>query len=259
MPYKCCVIGHPVKHSLSPAMHNAGYKELGLDFHYEAVDVAPNELGEFMKRLRSGEFLGVSVTVPHKRAVLEYANVLSPNVKAIEAANTLFCDNGKIVAENTDWFGVHCALDEAVDLKEKTILVYGAGGAARACLYALRDSKAKVLVTNRTIETGVAIANEFDAQFVEVSQIPNVDILINATSVGLDGDDRLLVCPDWLKHTEYVFDMVYTDTVLEQMARDLGCKIISGKKMLLYQGAKQFELFTHKNAPLEVMARAVGI
>ena len=259
MPRKCCVIGHPVKHSLSPAMHNAGYQELGLDFKYEAVDVVPAELAEFVKKLRAGEYLGVSVTVPHKQAVLDYANVVSPHVKAIGAANTLFCDEGKIVAENTDWFGVHCALDEVMDLKDKRILIYGAGGAARACLYALRDAKAHVCVTNRTIEKGMALANEFGAEFCEVSQVPQVDVLVNATSVGLDGDDRLLVCPAWLKGTEYVFDMVYTGTVLEQVAQSQGCKIISGKKMLLYQGAKQFELFTHKKAPLEVMAKAIGL
>ncbi len=259
MPKKCCVIGHPVEHSLSPAMHNAAYRELGLDFKYDAVDVAPAGLADFMRLLRAGEYLGVSVTVPHKQSVLDFANVVSPHVKAIGAANTLFCDDGKIVAENTDWFGVHCALDEVMDLKEKRILVYGAGGAARACLYALRNAKAELFITNRTISKGMALANEFGAQFCEVSEIPQVDVLVNATSVGIGGDDRLLVCPDWLKCTEYVFDMVYTGTVLEQVAKDNGCKIISGKKMLLYQGAKQFELFTHQRAPLEVMAQSVGL
>jgi shikimate dehydrogenase len=240
-------------------MHNAAYKELGLDFEYVAIDVKPEELESFIKRLRTGEFLGVSVTVPHKQAVLEYLNVQSPNVKSIEAVNTLFCDQGKLVGENTDWFGIHCALDEATDLKGKKILIYGAGGAARACLFALRDTGAEVFLTNRTVEKGIALANEFNATFVEVSQLYDIDILINATSVGLHGDDRLLVCPDWLKNVTIVFDMVYTDTVLEQVAKAAGCQIISGKRMLLYQGAKQFELFTHQKAPLEVMARAIGL
>ncbi len=259
MPNRCCVVGHPVTHSLSPAMHMAGYQALDLDFTYEKVDPHVSGLDRFIKDVRSGFYVGVSVTVPYKQAIMEYVNVLSPAAKACDAVNTLYFDGGSLVGENTDWYGFYMALDEVVNLDRKTVLIFGAGGAARACLFALRDSGAKVYLTNRTVEKGEQLASEFGVEFVQPCDLPAVDVFVNATSIGLHEEDFLFVPEDWLAQVKVVFDLVYTDTILERTARELGCKIVSGKKMLLYQGAKQFQLFTGEEPPIEVMAAAIGL
>lgn len=259
MPKKCCVVGFPVGHSLSPAMHNAAFKHLGLDFVYEACEVDPRNFVDFMDRVIDGEFHGVSVTVPFKQTVMDYVNVLSPCAKSIDAVNTLFFDGKTLVGENTDWFGIYMILKELVRFKRRRILIYGAGGAARSALYAAKDLDLDIFLTNRTKSKGEKLAKDFDVKYCDPINLPEVDVFVNATSIGLSGQNFLPVSEKWLRRVESVFDMVYTGTILEQTAKKIGCKVISGKKMLLYQGAKQFEIWTGEAAPIRVMEKAIGL
>lgn len=239
-------------------MHNAGFAAVGLNAHYSAEDVEPKKFAKFMDRVRSKEFIGVSVTVPFKEKVMQYVNVLTDEARLIGAVNTLYFKNEVLVGDNTDWYGIKMALEDDYKLKEKKVLIYGAGGAARAALFALQDSGAEVVLTNRTLAKAQVLANEFKVQIVDSKSLPKVDVFINATTVGLPDQNFLLVEENWLKNCEVAFDMVYCQTVLEQTAKRLGCKIVSGKKMLLYQGVRQFEIFTGFEAPVKEMAEALG-
>jgi len=177
----------------------------------------------------------------------------------IGAVNTLYFHDGKLVGDNTDWYGVYLALHEVMKLRDKKVLVYGAGGAARSVLYALNKMKADVYLTNRTASKGKVLAKEFHAKFVDPMELPEVDVFINATSVGLPENNFLMVSEEWLKNVYLVFDLVYPNTILERTAKDLELRFISGKRMLLYQGVRQFELFTGFEAPVHQMAKVIDV
>jgi len=257
MQLKACVVGHPIGHSLSPVMHNAGFAAIGLNANYTAIDVLPKKFPAFIERVRKKEFMGVSVTVPYKQEVLQYVNFTTDEARMVGAINTLYFENDVLVGDNTDWYGIQMALQDC-NLKGKKVLVYGAGGAARAALYALQNSGAEVFLTNRTISKAQVLSTEFNVRVCDPLNLPQVDVFINSTSVGLPDNNFLLVGEAWLVHCEFVFDMVYSKTLLVETAKKLGCKIVSGKAMLLYQGVRQFEIFTGFEAPVEVMAKALG-
>ncbi len=253
------VVGHPLDHSLSPTLFNAGFKALGLDYTYKKEDVASSGLKNLIDKVRSGEYSGLGITVPYKEEVIQYLDVLTLEAKEIGAVNTIHLSNGKITGENTDWIGFMKALENHLSLADKKILIYGAGGAARACLYALKAFKDNVYITNRTEENGVKLAEEFGAKFVVKENLPKVDVFINATSASLNSKNDLLISEDWLKTVSVVFDLMYGDTLLTMGAEKLGLQIIDAKEMLLYQAVKQFEIFTQKEVPIEVMKESIGI
>jgi shikimate dehydrogenase len=244
---KCAVIGFPVEHSLSSVMHNAGYKKLGLDFVYEKISVEPKDLSCFMKRVKTGEFVGLSVTVPHKESVLDFADQLTPAAEAIGAANTLYFEGSKLVADNTDYIGFWDSLREHID-SNVSYLVCGAGGASRAILYALQMNGVKdVYILNRTLGKAQLLAEEFG---FKVYNHELVDVLVNTTS------SRSFV-PE-VNNVKFIFDINYGETDLLRFAEKNNIPFCNGKKMLLYQGAKQFEIFTQNVAPVEVMYEAIN-
>lgn len=257
---KCGVLGFPVSHSLSPKMHQAAFDALGLDYKYELCEVKPEDLGCFMKRMASGEFAGLSVTIPHKESVMQYCAELTEDANEIGAVNTLYFKGEKLCGENTDWYGFTKSLEEDLpDFRDKSYLIFGAGGVARACLYGLKKEGVKnVFITNRTKFKGEKLAAEFGFQFVHPEDLPEADVLVNATSVGLKPDVALLTLEE-LGKFQVVFDLIYRDTELQIQAKKLGLKVITGLKMFLYQGAKQFELFTDKPPPIEVMRKTLGL
>lgn len=256
---KFAVIGHPVDHSLSPAMFNAAFKSLGLDYIYGREDVEIDGLKSLIDSVKNDLYQGFSVTVPYKEEVIKYLDELTPEATTIKAVNTVYKLNGKVIGGNTDWTGFKKALTEKIDLENKTILIYGAGGVARACLYALRDYKENVFLTNRTKEKGESLANEFNVKFIDKDLLPKVDIFINATSVGLKEKNEMVVSEEWLKNTKLVFDLLYGETLLFQSAKKMGIETVDGKKMLLYQAIEQFKIFTGINAPIQVMKEALGL
>ena len=264
------VLGWPVAHSRSPAMHNAALLALGLhDWRYQLLPVPPALFAESTSALGQSGFLGANVTIPHKRAALVLADQASEAARQIGAANTLsFAPDGSIAAENTDGPGLIAALGDSP--RGLRALVLGAGGSARAAVWALREAGAsEVSVWNRTPERAQALAREFGARAVRRPE--PADLLVNCTSVGLeaaqiersatDGEalNQLGLTFDQLGEYSYVVDFVYRSesTQLLAAATAHGARTVDGLEILLAQGALSLELWSGRKAPLERMRSAL--
>jgi shikimate dehydrogenase len=258
------VCGWPVGHSRSPAMQNAALAAAGLsDWRYLALPLPPDELAETVRALPAAGFRGVNVTIPHKEAALALATTASEAAREIGAANTLtFEPGGAIAADNTDAPGLLAALGERCDPAGRTALVLGAGGAARAAVWALlRGGASAVEVWNRTPERARALAAELGARAVQ--RPSTAQIVVNCTSVGLaDPAATFKALPlqaDSLGAGSCVVDMVYRDggTRLLEAARTRGADVIDGLEILIAQGAASFERWTGRTAPRQAMRDAV--
>ncbi|MDP2624664.1 MAG: shikimate dehydrogenase [Candidatus Peregrinibacteria bacterium] len=258
------IVAHPVSHSLSPSMQNAALQALGIDAHFEMFDVPPEELKIFMEE--RSDIAGLAVSLPHKETVGQYLDGVDEIAQKIGVVNTVYMKNGQRWGINTDAPGFMKALKEVMpSLKGKRVLVIGAGGAARAVLSVLVPEADSVTVINRTVPKGVEIAKAFGCRYggkMEDLDTETPDLIVNTTSVGLEGvDEPLLVPEDFIEPDMVVFDIVYRlngRTRLLQDAQAAGAKTIDGCKMLLYQGMMQFELWTGEKAPQEIMERALG-
>jgi shikimate dehydrogenase len=254
------VVGWPVAHSRSPAMHNAALAAVGLEsWRYQLIPVPPLLLEETVRALPDAGFRGANVTIPHKEAALALADTATDRARAIGAANTLVFDGG-IRADNTDAPALVDALP--LDPAGRTALVLGAGGSARAAVWALRDAGAKeVQVWNRTPERARTLAHDLGAAAAERPK--PAEILVNCTAIGLDASDdpfkQLPVTADALATYLCVVDLVYAnaETRLIQAARARAVPVVDGLTLLVGQGALSFEQFTGRPAPLDVMRDAV--
>ncbi|MDX9840216.1 MAG: shikimate dehydrogenase [Desulfobulbus sp.] len=259
------IIGDPVEHSLSPAMHNACFAAMGLNNVY--VPMRPTSLAEAITGLRALGFLGVSVTVPFKVEVMPHLDAIDPVAGRIGSVNTLVFERQqdapvRCIGHNTDWIGANQALGEVLDPAGRTVLVIGAGGAARAVGFGLLEAGARVLLTNRTVARGRELADQLGCPFIDSRELGPVraNALINTTSVGMaPAIEALPIDPDLLDHFPVVMDNVYapltTRLVREAAAR--GCRTVNGLRMLLHQGVAQFRLWTGHNPPIEVMHQAL--
>ncbi|MGZ6706678.1 MAG: shikimate dehydrogenase [Solirubrobacteraceae bacterium] len=254
------VLGWPVAHSRSPAMHNAALAAVGLgDWRYQHLPVPPELFAETAAALGAAGFAGANVTIPHKEAALALAGEATAAARAIGAANTLtFGPGGAIAADNTDAPGLLAALG---DERPRSALVLGAGGSARAVVYALLGAGAHVAVWNRTPGRATALARDLGAEAVRAPR--PADVLVNCTSVGLQAGSQpfkeLPLDADALGEYPCVVDLVYrssaTDLLLEAARR--GARTIDGLEILVRQGALSFERWTGRAAPLDVMRAAV--
>ncbi len=258
------IIGDPVEHSLSPRMHNAAFAHLGFNGVY--VPMRPTDLAEAFNGLRSLGFVGVSVTVPFKVAIMDFLDAIDPVAQKIGAVNTLVFERSaervRCTGYNTDWLGANQALAEAIDPAGGTVLLVGAGGAARAVGFGLLEAGAQVLVTNRTEAKGRELAAQLACPFVPAADLTQVraEALINTTSVGMAPQvDGIPIDPELLPHFPVVMDIVYAplETRLLREAAARGCRVIDGLNMLQYQGAAQFSLWTGIEAPHAVMRQAL--
>jgi shikimate dehydrogenase len=253
------VAGWPVAHSRSPAMHNAALEAVGLDgWRYQLLPLPPELFAEAVRALPGVGFAGINVTIPHKEAALALADEATATARAIGAANTLaFASDGAVHADNTDAPALIAALG---DERPRTAVVLGAGGSARAVVYALAQIGASVKVWNRTAERARSLAGEFGAEAVQ--DLPPADLLVNCTSVGLADPLRtfkdLPVEVDALGEYACVVDLVYRagGTGLLREAKRAGSRAIDGIEILVRQGALSFERWTGRAAPLEIMRRA---
>jgi shikimate dehydrogenase len=256
------VLGWPVAHSRSPAIHNAALHALGMgDWHYQLLPVPPELFAQTVRGLTGAGFVGANVTIPHKQAALALADSASAAAKAIGAANTLtFAGDGTIAAENTDAPGLIAAIAEP--LGGKRALVLGAGGSARAAVWALREAgAAEVLVWNRTSQRAAVLAHELGAR--AVSEPERAELLVNCTAVGLEpapGEElgQLGLTQALIGEFETVVDLVYGEekTELLATAQAQGARTLDGLEILLAQGALSFELWTGREAPLHAMREA---
>ncbi|OAG26943.1 shikimate dehydrogenase [Thermodesulfatator autotrophicus] len=253
------IIGWPVSHSLSPAMHNAVLKSLGIKAVYGLLPLAPQNLSEGIKGIRALNIKGVSVTVPHKEAVIPLLDDIDPVASKIGAVNTIVNKDSLLLGFNTDWIGVKKALKEKIDISGKKAVVVGAGGAAKAVVYALIREGASVVIYNRTFEKAQKLAQTLGGVAFPWEELKNAsgDILIQTTSVGLK-EDKSPVPEEILSQFEVVMDIVYQPlkTRLLKEAEKAGCKIIDGLSMLVYQGIEQFYLWFGTRPQASLMREA---
>ncbi|MFO7760493.1 MAG: shikimate dehydrogenase [Desulfobia sp.] len=250
------IIGDPVSHSRSPVMHNSGFRALSLNCVYLAFPV--KDVRAALSGLRGLGIKGVSVTIPHKQTVIPLLDQVDPVAAKIGAVNTIINKNGSLKGLNTDWIGANRALEEKTSIKGKNILLLGAGGSARSIGFGLNEAGARPILASRTPAKGQALAAELDCPWKPLTETAEIeaDILVNATSVGMaPASDASPVNKDILNRFRVVMDIVYSplETRLLREAGEAGCRTINGLAMLLYQGAAQFELWTGREAPLDVM------
>jgi shikimate dehydrogenase len=240
-------------------MMNAAFEELGLDWRYVKLPVPPELFAETVRALPGSGYGGANVTIPHKLAANDLADERSPAAEAIGAANTLTFANGRISADNTDAPAILGALGG--DVEGRSALVLGAGGAARAAVWALRQAGAHVAVWNRTAERASELAKEMDVEH-DTGPRP-AELLVNATSVGLAGEsqDELLEALS-LEGRELatLVELVYgeRETALSRWASSRGARVVDGLEVLALQGALAFERWTGREAPLDTMRRAAA-
>lgn len=256
----CGIYLHPATHTRSPAMHNAAYAALGIDAVYLAFDVTPSELGAAIAGARAIGVRQLAISIPHKEAVIAHLDRVDETARTIGAVNTVTREHGALVGSNTDWVGVARALERETSLSGKTAVVLGAGGTARAALFALRERGARTIVLGRTPGKAEALARELGATraapLEALASIPH-DVLVNTTSVGLESDASP-VAAEALRPGSVVLDAVYEplETRLLREAKARGACPISGKWMLIEQAREQLRLWTHCEIEASVMAEA---
>ncbi|WP_299899795.1 shikimate dehydrogenase [uncultured Ruegeria sp.] len=266
------VIGHPIGHSRSPKLHSHWLKTYGLAGHYIPMDVAPVDLEAVLRTLPKAGFVGANVTVPHKEAALKIADHASDRATVIGAANTLvFREDGSIHADNTDGYGFMENLRNGApdwNAKDGPAVVFGAGGAARAVLQALSDAGVpEILLTNRTRARADHLKEEFGQRIRVVdwvqagNVIENAELVVNTTSLGMQGQPELRVPLDGLQPGAVVTDLVYVPlkTRLLQTAEQAGCTAVDGLGMLLHQAVPGFERWFGVRPEVDADARAAAM
>jgi len=243
------LIGNPVRHSLSPIIHNGAFRRMGLNAVYLAFEV--NDLEEAISGVRELGLRGVSVTLPFKTQILPYLDNIEGVAWKIRAVNTILNEGGRMTGHNTDWYGALQALETKVDLKGKRVILLGAGGAARAIGFGLKEKGCQVIIFNRSQNRAEVLAKELGCVHHPLSCFGEMDgdILVNATSVGMYPlNEESPIPKEILKEGMVVMDIVYRPlrTRLLREAEEQGCITIDGLEMLAHQGAAQLEIWTGK-------------
>ena len=282
-PVRLGVFGDPVEHSLSPKMQNAALNQCKIDLQYARFHISPDELREAIDLIRKLEFVGVNLTIPHKIAALSMVDIAEENAKRIGAINVVKVEGGKLHGFNTDGRGFARAIREefSVDLRDLRVMILGAGGAARAiALQCAKENPERLVIANRTLEKAQKLADELRdffsgprvlgpvARLQAVSleetairfQIGNVDLVVNATPVGLNRGDPSPIPARLLAPHLMIYDTIYSAerTPLVSAAIEAGARATNGLSMLLHQGALAFEIWFQREAPIEVMRKAIG-
>ncbi len=264
------LFGYPVEHSLSPCIHNAAFRHLGINAVYVPFSVRPQDLESALAGVRALGLACVNLTIPHKMAALKLVDEVAPHARAVGAINTVVNRDGCLVGDNTDLHGVTAALAETgTSFEGKTVVIAGAGGAARAAAFASAFGGARqVVVLNRTPGRASELVEDLGdcaalaGSLTDLTQwLPVADILINATPVGLHEGDPSLTDLDGLRPGSVVCDLAYRPggTALISRAKELGFSSVDGLSVLVHQGARSFTLWTGLDAPVEVMRRALEV
>ncbi len=269
----CGLIGDPVGHTVSPAMHNAAFRELGLSYIYLPFRVRKEELDQAIQGMKALNIRGWNVTTPHKVAVMPLLDEIDPVAKRIGAVNTIVNDDGLLRGYNTDAGGfLQALLDRGIDPEGKNVVILGAGGASRAISFILAERGAHLAILNRqpTLDRALELAQRISAEFGQevtalglnaenlASCLARADLVVNATSVGMcPDDDQTPVPAELLRPGLVVYDIVYNPvrTRLLREAEAAGAQVIGGVEMLVGQGALAFTKWTGKEAPRELMKR----
>lgn len=268
------VFGHPVSHSLSPIIQNAAIEALGIDYVYVAFHVMPEDLAKAVDGVRSMNFAGVNLTIPHKERVIDFLDEISENARRIGSVNTIVNKDGYLVGESTDGVGFLRSAEAAWGkLGGGRAVILGAGGSAKAIAFALGDAGFEVIIANRTLERAEELAENLNDDFGKGragsvgmckdalgADIARADLLVNTTSVGMKPDlDGIPLPPEMIHAGLRVYDIVYDprETRLVREAKSRGARALNGLGMLIHQGAMSLEMWTGQKAPVDVMEKAL--
>lgn len=266
------LIGYPVKHSVSPQIHNAAFKTIGINAVYLTFEVKKEFLKKALDGVKALGIKGLNVTIPHKVNVIKYLNKLTYEANLIGAVNTILNEDGKLIGFNTDYTGVLKTFETyKIDLTNKKIVLLGAGGAAKAIAFAIAEKASSLIILNRTKRKAVNLVKELNKK-LKVNALGNsltfkalknslkdADILINATSVGMEPNvNQTLVAKELLQKDMVVFDIIYNplETKLLKEAREIGAKCINGVEMLVQQAAEAFKIWFKIEPPVNEMRKA---
>jgi shikimate dehydrogenase len=272
---KVGLIGYPISHSLSPGMQNATFAALGLDYHYTLLPTRPDELETTLANFAANNFVGGNVTMPHKQTIMAYLDELSDDARIIGAVNTIHLQDGRLIGYNTDCIGFINALIEAGhQLTSRRVLLYGAGGAARAAMFGLAQAGVEeIIIINRTESRGIQLKDEMTRAFpacnilfkpLEVESITaaskDADLIVNTTSVGMEPQEGLSIWPNVvpIPAKAVFYDVIYkpAQTIFLQRAQSAGQPTLNGMGMIIHQGIAGFKIWTGYQPPLETMRQA---
>jgi shikimate dehydrogenase len=254
------LFGYPVEHTLSPAMHNAAFKTLGLDYCYVPFPVHPDYLDDAVKAIRALNLCGVNVTVPHKEKVIPLLDEINEEASFIGAVNTIVNSNGRLIGYNTDGRGfIQSLLERSISFEGKNVLIIGAGGASRAISYYLSQKTKTLFLYDIDKEKLEKLVNDLKNIRNNVSSVEDIvrlerfHIVINATPLGWKKEDPLPFDTSRLMPDRIICDLIYKKTQLLKNASKKGCVTLNGLGMLLWQGVFAFKLWTGKKPPVEIM------
>jgi len=250
---KYLVIGNPIEHSLSPKLHNFWMKKNNIDAIYEKQKILDSDLKNLIIKVQKREISGINVTVPFKKKVIDYLDKLSPGSEITQSVNTISLDGKNLIGHNTDINGFELAIKNInFNVLNKKILILGAGGVVSSIIFALKKLKAQqIIVSNRTKEKAENLKKLFkDIEIINWGNVPDFDLIINATSVGLKNDDKISLDLSKISKGKFFYDVIYNpkETNFLKEAKKFGNKIENGRKMFIYQAAAAFELW-HKIKP----------
>ena len=268
------VIGDPIKHSKSPLMHNAVFSALNMNAKYKAIHVPEDKIEEFVEFAKN-ELYGFNVTVPHKKNIIQYLDGISDECKVTQSVNTVSVENGKLYGQSTDGYGMEMAIFEAfnIPLKDNKFLFLGAGGTVNAVSYHFLNNGAdSVYIVNRTLSKAQKIVERLKKAFPQKNitcaqmsdvQVMNeildsVQVIIQATSLGLNDSDPSPMPTELMRPDICMFDAIYKKTKFLQEAEKLSCPISTGHNMLVHQGAKSFEIWTGIKPDVQIMKKALA-
>lgn len=254
------VFGNPVAHSLSPVMHNCAFAATGFNGVYLAFKVM--DIAAAVAAIKAVAIKGVSVTIPHKIAVMDHLDEVDAQAARIGAVNTILNQDGRLIGYNSDCLGALTALSQKTVVKDADVIILGAGGAARAIGFGIIAAGGRVTIVNRGVEKGERLARDLGAPFQPLSELKRINgrILINTTPVGMTPQiDVMPIDKSMIEKDMLVMDIVYNPvkTFLLKAAEERGCQTLDGVAMFVHQGAFQFKLWTGVSAPVEVMRAAV--
>lgn len=251
------------QNSLGTIMHNAAYEALGLNYVY--IPITTDNIKDSITAMRALNIRGSSISIPFKQEVMKYIDMIDETANTIGAVNTVSNNNGVLTGFNSDWIGSMNALKEVINPKDKNVIVIGTGGVARALVFGLVKERAKVKVFGRNTKNAKDLAKELGAEqgfnISDIKNYPEYDIVINATSVGSVGsnENESIVDESYFKPNTVAMDVISmpVETKFLKLAKQKSAQIVSGYRMLIHQAIVQFEIFTGKKAPFNIMETAV--
>ena len=250
---KYLVIGNPIDHSLSPKLHNYWIKKQKIDAQYDKKKISQNDIESIILEIKNEKINGLNVTVPFKKAVIPFLDKLTPEADKSKSVNTIYLQNGKVLGHNTDISGFELGIKYCkYDIKNKEVLILGAGGVVSSIIIALKKMQvSKIIVSNRTKSKAEDLKKIFnEIEIVEWGVTPNFDMVVNATSIGLNNEDGIKLNYTEIGHGKFFYDVIYNprETIFLKRAKLFGNKTENGKMMFIYQAHQSFAIW-HKVLP----------